>query len=117
MRYYYEKPTNWIQVYGEIYRCEHPLYDECTLYRKDSLGLAVIQQRHIFKNTYWSSIDQWVANDIYLQEGFNDYFQKYARVAVNDLYPTVTVRQIMWALRMKPLKRERWETTFDHVPV
>ena len=26
---------------------------------------------------------------------------------------TVTVRQIMWALRMKPLKKERWETVFD----
>lgn len=23
------------------------------------------------------------------------------------------VRQVMWRLRMKPLKRERWETVFD----
>jgi len=23
------------------------------------------------------------------------------------------VRQIMWALKMKPIKRERWETVFD----
>lgn len=27
--------------------------------------------------------------------------------------PTVTIRQIMWALRMKPLPKNRWETTFD----
>lgn len=27
--------------------------------------------------------------------------------------PTVTIRQIMWALKMKPIKRERWETVFD----
>lgn len=32
-------------------------------------------------------------------------------------FPTVTVRQLMWALRMKPLKKERWETSFDHVPI
>jgi len=27
--------------------------------------------------------------------------------------PTVTVRQIMWALKMKPIKKEKWETCFD----
>ena len=31
----------------------------------------------------------------------------------DGLYPTVTVRKLMWALRMKPLKKERWETVFD----
>lgn len=31
----------------------------------------------------------------------------------DGLYPTVTVRQIMWALKMKPIPRERWETVFD----
>lgn len=34
-----------------------------------------------------------------------------------EYFPTVTVRQLMWALRMKPLKKERWETSFDHVPI
>lgn len=29
------------------------------------------------------------------------------------LYPTVTIRQIMWALKMKPIQRQRWETCFD----
>lgn len=28
-------------------------------------------------------------------------------------YGTVTVRQIMWALKMKPIQKERWETVFD----
>ncbi len=31
----------------------------------------------------------------------------------DGVYPTVTIRQIMWALKMKPLARERWETVFD----
>lgn len=26
---------------------------------------------------------------------------------------TVTIRQIMWALKLKPIKRERWKTCFD----
>ena len=30
-----------------------------------------------------------------------------------NLYPTVTIRQIMWALKMKPIQRQRWETCFD----
>nr|DAP49012.1 MAG TPA: hypothetical protein [Caudoviricetes sp.] len=32
---------------------------------------------------------------------------------LQGLYPTVTVRQIMWALKMKPIQKERWETVFD----
>ena len=42
--------------------------------------------------------------------GFKDYFLEHAEHEnAHKLYPTVTVRQIMWALRMKPLKREWWE--------
>ena len=29
------------------------------------------------------------------------------------LFPTVTVRQLMWALKMKPIAKECWETVFD----
>lgn len=32
----------------------------------------------------------------------------------DGIYPTMTVRQAMWAAKMKPLKKERWETVFDH---
>lgn len=117
MKYFYEKPHNWVALYGAVYRCDHPLYDECTLYLEGAVGLAVIQQRHILKSTYWSSVDPWLANDIYLNVGFQTYFQKYAGDATDGLYPTVTVRQIMWGLRMKPLKKECWETVFDHVPI
>ena len=35
----------------------------------------------------------------------------------NGFYPTVTVRQLMWAIRMKPMKKERWETVFDRKEV
>ena len=33
--------------------------------------------------------------------------------ATDGLYPTVTIRQIMWALKIKPIPKERWETVFD----
>lgn len=55
MRYHYKKPKLYSSMYGQIYMCDHPVYN----------------------------------------------------------YPTVTIRQIMWALKMKPIKRERWETVFD----
>jgi hypothetical protein len=113
MRYHYVKPFISTHIYGEIYWCEHPVYDRCTLFMIENKGLAVIQQRFNpeTKTTYWSEIDDCLANDIY--NGFLDYFNKRSGVCSNGLFPTVTVRQIMWALKIKPLDKERWETVFD----
>ena len=44
---------------------------------------------------------------------FKEFFDDRAKECRDDLYPTVTIRQLMWALKMKPIKRERWETCFD----
>ena len=115
MRYHYEKPTIFLAMYGTTYKCNHPVYNKCTLFTIDNKGLAVIQQRFDIdtKNTYWSEIDPWLNDNIYLHPGFIRYFNERAEEATDGLYPTVTVRQIMWALKMKPLPRERWETVFD----
>ena len=40
-----------------------------------------------------------------------------AGTGTDGLYPTVTIRQIMWALKMKPLPKQPWETVFDHTPI
>ena len=119
MRYHYEKPELYFSLYGKQYVCNHPLYDCCTLYLIAEKGLAVIQQRYDpkTKTTYWSEIDPWLTDQLYLQVGFREYFEKRAACEKNGLYPTVTGRQIMWALKMKPMKKERWETAFDHCPV
>lgn len=115
MRYFTEKPRFVTNMYGEVYHCDHPLYDTCTLFRQHEKGLAVIQQRfdEETKATRWGEIDGWLADTLYLHQGFKTYLRKRADVPVNSLYPTVTVRQMMWALRMKPLPRMRWETVFD----
>lgn len=116
MRYHYEKPVAYTSKYGQTYRCDHPVYSRCTLYFQKGIGLAVIQQRfnRITKSTHWSEIDPWLCDDIYNQPGFQDFFIQHAKAEKKGLFPTVTVRQIMWALKMKPLKKERWETVFDH---
>ena len=116
MRYHYEKPARFHAVYGQLYICDHPVYNRCTLYLIRNQGLAVIQQRFDVrtKTAWWSEIDPWLVNDIYLNPRFKAYFDKKAGKCTDGLYPTVTVRQIMWALKMKPLKKERWETVFDH---
>lgn len=116
MRYHFEKPDDYAHQYGKDYLCDHPLYNRCTLYTIRERGLAVIQQRFdpVMKITRWDRIDPWVADPIYLNPRFWEFFDK--RSAEPDskgLYPTVTVRQIMWALKMKPLPKERWETVFD----
>lgn len=115
MRYHYEKPEIYISVFGERYVCDHPVYDICTLFKIDNKGLAVIQQRYDkkTKSTWWSELDPWLTNDLYLHPKFLDFFEERSGECVDGLYPTVTVRQLMWALKMKPVKRERWETLFD----
>lgn len=115
MRYHYEKPSMYLSMYGTTYHCNHPVYDKCTLYQIDNRGLAVIQQRYDAetKTTWWSEIDPWLTDELYLQPGFKKFFDERAAENNGGLYPTVTIRQIMWALKMKPIKRERWETCFD----
>lgn len=115
MRYHYERPTTYSSVFGHTHICKHPVYDSCTLYLIDNKGLAVIQQRYEpeTKSTWWSEIDPWLTDDLYLHPKFKEFFDDRAGECTDDLYPTVTIRQIMWALKMKPIPRERWETCFD----
>lgn len=115
MRYHFEINKDYHQKHGLMYCCDHPVYDRCTLYLKDNKGLAVIQQRYKerTKSTWWGELDPWIADAIFEHPNFNGYFEKRAKEPKEGLYPTVTVRQLMWALRMKPLKRSRWETVFD----
>ena len=115
MRYHYEKPDIYASMYGKVYICNHPVYRRCTLFEINGKGLAVIQQRfdEKKKHTWWTELDPWLTDDLYLHPNFKEYFDERASEPVNGLYPTVTVRQMMWALKMKPIKRERWETLFD----
>ena len=119
MRYHYEKPTIYLSMYGEIYICEHPVYSSCTLFRMADKGLAIIQQRFdaAAKSTWWTELDSWLTDDLYLHPGFKGYFDKRAGKCTEGLYPTVTVRQIMWALKMKPIPKEIWETVFDRAEI
>lgn len=115
MRYHYEKPVLYSSRYGNTYTCDHPVYDICTLYQIDNRGLAVIQQRYNpdTKQTWWSEIDPWLTDLLYLHPKFKEFFDNRSGVVTNGLYPTVTIRQIMWAFKLKPIPRERWETCFD----
>lgn len=115
MRYHYEKPAIYLSKYGSTYICDHPVYNRCTLFQIHDKGLAVIQQRYDpdTKQTWWDEIDDWLTDTLYLHPGFKKFFDERAEEGKDGLYPTVTVRQIMWALKIKPVKRELWETYFD----
>ena len=115
MRYHYEKPSIYLSMYGSTYLCNHPVYDRCTLFQIGDMGLAIIQQRLYpgTKQTYWDEIDPWLTDTLYLHPKFKEFFDSRAGMATDGLYPTVTIRQIMWALKLKPIARERWETCFD----
>ena len=115
MRYHHEKPEIFTSMYGDTYICNHPVYNSCTLYKISDRCLAVIQQRFDpkTKQTWWSEIDPWLTDPIYLHSGFKNFFDCRSGLGKDGLYPTVTIRQIMWALKMKPIPREPWETYFD----
>ena len=115
MRYHFEKPGLYLNQYGETYACNHPVYSKCTLYKISGRGLAVIQQRfdETTKSTWWTEIDPWLTDAIYLNPSFKKFFDERAGPCKDGLYPTVTVRQIMWALKMKPIPKAEWETVFD----
>lgn len=105
--------------HGQRYECDHPAYSCGTLYFENGLGLVVIQQRYNpkTKHTWWDAIDAWLVEEIYQNSRFKAFFSENARRRQHDIYPTFTVRQVMWALRMKPLARKPWETVFDRKPV
>lgn len=115
MRYHYEKPDLYSSIFGTIHTCDHSVYSSCTLYLIGKKGLAVIQQRYDpeTKKTWWTEIDPWLTDQIYLHPKFKAFFDDRSGGCKDGLYPTVTIRQIMWALKMKPIPRERWETCFD----
>ena len=115
MRYHYEKPAIYLSMYGNTYECDHPVYSKCTLFKEDGKGIAVIQQRYNAKtkSTWWTEIDPWLTDTIYLNPGFKKLFDSRASKHIDGLYPTITIRQIMWALKLKPLPKQQWETCFD----
>lgn len=115
MRYHYEKPSFYMSMYGSTYSCSHPVYSICTLFKIEDRGLAVIQQRYDkeSKKTWWGEIDPWLTDMLYLHPKFKTLFNDRSGPCTDGLYPTITIRQLMWALKLKPLPRERWETCFD----
>lgn len=106
MRYHFVKPQLYNPRYGIIYECNHEVYSKCTLYLIKDKGLAVIQQRYDkeTKTTWWTEIDPYLVDALYLNQNFEEYFNRYSGIVKGKLYPTVTIRQIMWALKMKPIK-------------
>lgn len=114
MRYYHE-PKRKTNRYAKTFICGHPVFDKCTLFMINDKGLCVIQQRYdpYTKHTWWGEIDDNLCDELYLNINFKKYFDKRADVCKDGIYPVVTIRQMMWGLKMKPLKKERWETVFD----
>lgn len=116
MRYYYEKPESWDRRGWKVCMCNHPLFNRGTLYlSEDGRGLIIVQKHfnEATKAMWWGQVDAWIASDIYHASGFPEYFDRMARkVNREGLYPVVPVRKIMWALKLKPLRKEIWEEEF-----
>lgn len=112
MRYFYQPsaipPSG---TFGITYSCDHPLCNACTLFRIGEYGLGVVMEHYDpkTKHRWWGPIPKALATDIYLNPNFYDYFFEHSDICRKELYPIVKVRSIMYALKMKPLKKEIWE--------
>lgn len=115
MRYHSKSPNHNFKVFGETFVVNHMLYNSGTLFQIKKKGLVIIQQyfNSEKKTTYWGPVDNWLANLVYCHKDFLLLFEKYASERVNGLYPTITIRHAMYWLKIKPIKKEVWETVFD----
>ena len=90
------------------YEIESPICNRCTCF-KDDLGreLHVIQQRYNpeYKYTWWGPIDRELADKIFEELEFSDYFDDHA-------WELVEVRKVIWALRLPKIPKQPWETRF-----
>lgn len=116
MKFHYEQPEIIECIYGETFslRDRHPVYTAGTLFKSDGRGIVVVQQHFMNvtdggKYCYWGAVDPDIANRIYLSPNFKDFFEKHAAKP----YRIFQLRKLMWALRMKPLKRAIWEDYFS----
>ena len=111
MKYYYQKPDICVRVFGEPIDLNHPVYHGGTLYLERGRGIIVTQKKFDTKRKEcsWDAVDSWIANDIYTSPNFAEFF---ISNATEKDYPIFELRKIMWALRMKPLKKEDWELYF-----
>lgn len=119
MRYHATKPDIEVKIFGDSYYCDHPVYNIGTLYTLNKKGLVIIQQyfEKESKTTYWSCLEPWLSNDIYVCKDFKLLFEKYAGYEKNGLYPTITLRHALHWLKMKPPEKEIWETAFDRIVI
>lgn len=115
MKYYYKPSIDAKSGAGETYICDHPLFNRATLFKSGNRGLLIVQE-HYNKKTkarLWGQVVPWLSYDIYTNINFEEFFDKNATEAdENGLFPIFPIRKVMWALRMKPLQREVWESGF-----
>lgn len=114
-QYYVPTKTKNAEAKGFVYYCDHPMYNECTLYLLPSgKGLAVIQQRfnERLKYTWWGRIDETINIDISGRTELDEYLEDNAAYPEKGIYPHVEVRKMMWALKLPALKKQFWETRF-----
>ena len=116
MKYFYEEKRDDRKLSGIIYihRAGSFLFSDGTLFLKDGKGLIVVRKYFdkVRKICYYGPISRGLANDIFTHERFCEVFADYAHKRGKDGYPFIDVRKFMWALRMKPLKKDIFEFFF-----
>ena len=118
MKYHYERPEFWMGLSYEVYHCNHPMYNTGTIFTDEERlkGLVIVQKRFNknLKIFWWGPIDPWLSDDLVMCADWNDWFNEHAEEKNKDgLYPTYSIRKVMWAMRLKPLKKEEYEQWLD----
>lgn len=103
-----------MKITSDVRTTSHPAYRGFTLFSDGIRGLGVVQQFYIkdFKYTYWGPLDSNLLIFIFHSPNFEDWWNTEAKTPEFGEYPIFEARKVMWALGMKPLKKELWETKF-----
>lgn len=119
MRKMYDEEPDFGQYKNAVfYKCDHPLYNQCSLYLlPDGRGLAVVEKRWNarLKVSYWTAVRTDIVEEIFACGRFQRYLDRQAKQPQDGLYPTIPVRRVMWALGMPPLPKADWEKDFSDV--
>lgn len=99
-------------VVASVQKATHPLYTAYTKFSDGGKSFGAIQQRYneTLHCTWWGPIDKDLIDKILDSPYFDEFWEDTARSSGLD--HVIEIRRIMWALHMKPLPRELWETKF-----
>jgi len=119
MKWYAEQCKDFAVNVFTLVGCSHLVYERCTVLFDEKKCVRIVQQHYNpeTRHTWWAEVDPKLLSLICCQNKSYEWFNEKAVPLDSKVIPAYTIRQVMWALRVKPMPKLPWETSFDHSPI